>query len=180
MRLFVALVPPAEVVVALPPLPLGIRPVTPDQVHLTLAFLGEQPAATPIAAGLDHVMGGTPPMLWLSGAGAFGNAVWLGLRGDLDRLSALAADVQDAVRATGIELEHRRWRPHLTVGRTRDRRDDRDPRLPPLLAGLAGYSGPSAAWDEVRLIRSRLGSGGGLHEVLTSWRLATLPKEPRN
>jgi 2'-5' RNA ligase len=180
MRLFLALVPPAEVVADLPPLPGGVRPVTADQVHLTLAFLGEQPSATPIAAGLDHVMGGTPLLLRLSGAGMFGNAVWLGLRGDLDRLSALAADVQDAVRATGIELEHRRWRPHLTVGRTRDRRDEHDPRSRMLLAGLDGYSGPSAPWDEVRLVRSHLGSGGARHEVVTSWRLATSPTEPRN
>jgi 2'-5' RNA ligase len=180
MRLFIALVPPAEAVAALPKLPHGIQPVNADQMHLTLAFLGEQPSAAPLSAALERVMVHGPPTLRLSGAGAFGNAVWLGLRGDLDRLSVLAGDVQDAVRATGVELEQRRWRPHLTVGRWRDRGPDRGPRSAALLAGLDGYSGPSALWDEVRLVRSHLGSSGAPHEIVTSWRLATLPREPRN
>lgn len=160
MRLFVALVPPAEVVAALPAPPRGLRPVPPGQHHVTLAFLGEVPEPAPVAVALDAVLPGCPaPRLALTGAGVFGHAVWLGLTGERDRLHALAAAVQDAVRGAGVVLEARPYRPHLTVGRGV---------LPPR---LAGYAGPSATWSRVALVRSTLGPAGARHDALRSWRL---------
>jgi 2'-5' RNA ligase len=164
MRLFVALVPPAEVVAALPPVPEGVRAVPREQVHLTLAFLGELPSAEPVGALLPAALVGPAPRLQLAGAGRFGTAVWLGLRGDIDRLAELARRVQQVALDGGVALELRRWQPHLTVGRVRDRR-------PWAIDSLAGYTGPTAAWTEVRLVRSTLGPGGARHETLTSWHL---------
>ena len=172
MRLFVALVPPAKVVASLPHVPDGVRPVPPDQVHLTLAFLGEQPDAEPVTASLDPVLAvGTAPVLRLASAGRFGTAVWLGVHGDLVRLTTLAASVQRAVGATGVALEDRPWRPHLTIGRSRDPRGRRTGRSAPPLLSLDAYAGPSAPWTEVRLVRSHLGRDGARHEALARWTL---------
>lgn len=66
--------------------------------------------------------------------GAFGRALWLSVAGALEVLARLAGDVQAAVRAAGVLLEARRWRPHLTVGRGR------------LPGELAAYQGPVATW----------------------------------
>ena len=161
MRLFVALVPPAAVVAALPDLPRGLRPVPPGQHHVTLAFLGEVPDPEPVAAALDAVVPGCPaPRLALAQAGAFGCAVWLGLTGERDRLDALARAVQDAVRSAGVPLDDRPYRPHLTVGRGA------------LPVGLDAYAGPSATWSRVDLVRSTLGPAGARHDALRSWALA--------
>lgn len=161
MRLFVSLVPPPEVVTALPALPPTVRPAAPGQAHVTLAFLGEVAGAEPVAVELAGVLAGRPaPRLRLSGAGTFGRAVWLGVAGDLDVLARLAGAVQDAVRAAGVGLEARRWRPHLTVGRGR------------LPGELPAYEGPVATWGRVDLVRSHLSPEGARHEPLHTWRLA--------
>jgi 2'-5' RNA ligase len=165
MRLFVALVPPPEVIADLPPVQEGVRPVRPDQVHLTLAFLGELPSAQPIASGLDTALDGPAPRLQLAGAGRFGTAVWLGLRGDLGRLAVLARLVQQVAIVAGVALERRPWQPHLTVGRVRGR--------PPTVIVPMHYVGPMATWTEVRLVRSELGPGSARHETLRSWHLPT-------
>lgn len=171
MRLFVALVPPAEVMAALPILPDGLRPVSADQIHLTLAFLGEQPAAHAIAASLDRAVSGAAPLLQLAGAGSFGSAVWLGLQGDLDRLAELARSVQHAVRSAGVVLEDRRWQPHLTVGRTRGRPGPHAGRPSALFGDLRSYAGPRGRWNEVRLVHSRLGRASASHETIARWHL---------
>ena len=119
-------------------------------------------------------MVGNAPVLRLTDAGTFGTAVWLGLDGELDRLAELAGSVQDAVRAVGVDLESRPWRPHLTIGRTRVRAGaGRDP-----ATSLASYTGPSAAWTEVRLVRSHLGSTGARHETVVRWTLKASPGPP--
>ena len=166
MRLFVSLVPPPEVVAGLPPLGPTVRPAPLGQAHLTLAFLGEVAAVEPVAAELAGVLADRPaPRLRLSGAGTFGSAVWRGVAGDLDVLARLAGDVQGAVRAAGVALEARRWRPHLTVGRGR---------LPHELSAheLSAYEGPVATWARVELVRSHLSAAGARHEPLHTWRLA--------
>jgi 2'-5' RNA ligase len=159
VRLFVALVPPAAVIDALPAVRSGARPTPSDQLHVTLAFLGEQEQAEPIALALDAVSDCPAPLVRLAGAGRFGSAVWLGMQGDLVTLRGLARCAQDAVRSAGVVLEPRTWHPHLTIAR--------GGRVP----GLERYEGPVAAWDEVRLVRSHLGRGAARHEPLAGWRL---------
>jgi 2'-5' RNA ligase len=161
MRLFVALVPPPDVVAALPAVPAGVRPTPTEQVHLTLAFLGEVATADLLVPALGVVAGSPAPFLQLAGSGAFGSAVWLGVRGDQARLSRLARTAQDTVRGCGVALEHRTWQAHVTIGRGR-----------PTENHLAGYEGPAAPWYEVRLVRSHLGGrAGARHETLASWTL---------
>lgn len=175
MRLFVALVPPPIVVAALPHVPGGVRPVPRDQVHLTLAFLGDHPAHEPLVECLDAVVRGPAPVLQTIGAGAFGTAVWVGLGGDVERLAELATSVQAAVAEAGVDLEDRSWRPHLTVGRTRGRAvsrgHGRDLLEPTVLAALGDHAGPRAPWTEVRLVRSQLGRTGAHHETVAHWTL---------
>lgn len=154
MRLFVCVRPSPEALQhlrgALPPGHGGG-----ERWHVTLAFLGEVADPAPVVAALAGVSG--PPLrLSLAGSGRFGRGpVWVGVAGDTAGLSRLAADVQRACREAGAQVEHRPFRPHLTVGR----RGRPDP------AALASYAGPEWVADVVELVRSRLGRTVE-HEVL--------------
>lgn len=138
-------------------------PAAPERWHVTLAFLGELPGPDAVhdrlAAGLAGRQGFE---LRLEGSGAFGRhgPVWVGLAGDVDALHDLAAAVARAVRAAGVELERRTYRPHLTVGR----KGHPDP------AALADYRGPTWRAQEVELVRSDLGRTV-THTVLQRYRL---------
>lgn len=151
MRLFVSVRPSSEAVEDL------LRRVRgpAERWHVTLAFLGEQPAAAPYDdAVADAVRGRGPFRLRLAGGGSFGRATWAGVEGDVEALRALQADVTAACRAAGAELERRRYRPHLTVARG----------IPPRV--LDGYAGPEWVVQEVELVRSTLGAPV-VHEVLS-------------
>jgi 2'-5' RNA ligase len=127
--------------------------------HVTLAFLGEQPAADAFdlrPPASRHL----PFPLALSGAARLGRSVVAtGVRGDTRALAGLARDVQDTCRAAGAVLERRRWRPHLTVSR--------DGVVP---AALWDYEGPAWTVTQVELVHSVLGRAA-THEVLRAFRL---------
>jgi 2'-5' RNA ligase len=103
------------------------RPVAPDALHLTLAFLGRRPAADLVA--IDEVLyASVSPAPRL----ALGKALLLPPRGarvlcasleDLDgTLGALQAHVSDGLAAAGVYTpEKRPFRAHATVARLRPR-----------------------------------------------------------
>lgn len=108
-----------------PDLP-GARWVTPDQFHLTLAFLGDVPDLdlAPVCRGIAEAAARSPRMtLNLQSLGAFPDAarprtVWVGLAGPgLDALLALRADIAEAVAAAGYPAEGDVFVPHITLGR---------------------------------------------------------------
>ena len=160
MRLFVQVRPTDEAVAHLAAHLRGVRTSPTSQWHVTLAFLGEVPAAEPLHDGLRAAAALHAPFeLRLSGSGAFGpRATWAGVAGDVATLRSLAAHVQDACRDAGVHLESRAYRPHLTVGRV-------DPRL------IAAYEGPAWRVDAVELVQSVLGKRA-VHTVLQSYPLA--------
>ena len=139
IRAFIAINLPAEVKRALgnvaatldAGLPRGaVRWVRPEQMHLTLRFLGDTPAGRlpALAAVLDDVTGRHSPFaLRLTAAGGFPNArrprvVWVGLGGDEAALAALVADLNAALSALGLPPEDKPFRAHLTLGRVKDER----------------------------------------------------------
>jgi 2'-5' RNA ligase len=150
VRLFVSLRPSPQAVAHLAAALSSRRTSTPEQWHITLAFLGEVSNPTSLYDGLRAAAARTPPFeIHLAGSGAFTGArvVWVGVAGDLDGLGTLAADVQQACRSVVVPVEHRRFRPHLTVGKAG--------RIEPSL--LRDYVGPSWRVHEVELVHSVLG-----------------------
>jgi len=164
VRLFVAIVPPPDVIddaarrVAHLPSALRaeLRRVAADRFHLTLAFLGDvdEHRVGPLAECLAAVAGRAVPMrLRLAGAGHFdGRVLWLGLAGDVEPLGKLAADVASTVAEDGPALDQKPFRPHLTVARPRGTLD-----VLGAVAALSSYEGPSWTASELVLMRSRLG-----------------------
>ena len=112
-------------------MPAGVRWVNPAGIHLTLKFLGEVDGglAPPLLAALQREMAGvdkTPFPLRLDGLGVFPNrreprVIWAGVGGDLETLGAVQRRVETAAVSLGLARERREFRPHLTLGRVRDR-----------------------------------------------------------
>lgn len=97
-------------------------------LHLTLAFLGEQTESVrdALCADLEGTFAELPaPRLRLTRPGAFPGrgrerVLWAGVQ-DLHEphLAALAAAVAERCCAHGIQLETRPFRPHVTLARVR-------------------------------------------------------------
>lgn len=92
-----------------------------ENVHLTLAFLGECTGER--LSGIRSAMeaaAGHSFILRLSEAGVFkrpgGDILWLGTE-ECPELTSLAARLNEELRARGFALEERKFAPHLTVAR---------------------------------------------------------------
>ncbi|MDQ2789867.1 MAG: RNA 2',3'-cyclic phosphodiesterase [Actinomycetota bacterium] len=186
MRLFVALTPPGEVVEALRVGTQGLRECAPElrwtrpeQWHVTLAFLGEvgDEVVDELAGRLSRVAARHRALtLALGGGGRFGHRVlWTGVRGDRDNLRRLADSTRAAARRSWLAVEHRPYRPHVTLARA-----DGEVDLRPLVERLAPWHGPQWVATRLQLVRSRLGAtpgGWALHEPIAGWPLGSVPAD---
>src|SRR3954454_4947218 len=171
MRMFAAVVPPAEVVEDLDAF-LDVRRaagafrwVTTEQLHVTVAFLADVPdrrfddlverltrAARRRTAFATAVTGG----------GAFPNAararvLWAGL--DLDdhgrtELTRLATGARPAANRAGVPVDGQRFRPHVTLARIGQPQE-----VSSWVRLLDGYAGPRWPAESVALVASYLGEG---------------------
>ena len=180
MRLFFAVELPQEVHRVLG----RLRPNEPNRdyrwvddglLHVTLAFLGEQPedrlhALQAIgAAAANSTRAG---VLRLGEAGQFGakrapRVLWVALEGDLDALLTLQRHVQRGLRDGGFPTEEREFRAHITLARRRE-----------MAAG-----GPPTGWppevehtpfrlEQLTLMQSRLSPRGPTYTPVFEFRLA--------
>ena len=107
----------------------GVRVVPAGHIHLTLRFLGDVDSeqAVAVAEALSQVAGRhSGSTLYLGGTGAFPNhtrprVLWVGLAGDVRPLLRLHEEVGKSLSTLGFEEERRRFTPHLTVARIRER-----------------------------------------------------------
>ncbi len=157
----------------------GLRIVRPDNVHLTLRFLGDirRSAIGPICDAVSRVARRHRPFsVELGEAGLFPprgapRVFWVGLAGDLDSLTSFHRDVEDSLGELGFERDRRGFRPHLTVARIRNSspKEDRDSLLEAVRS--AGPIQGRIDVDAVHLIRSTLTPEGPIYERIASIRL---------
>lgn len=132
LRLFAAVVPPADVVAALDQFleprrdaDTAVRWTLPSSWHLTLAFLPSVPEGRTddLAEALaDSLAGAGGFDITVAGAGAFPNpdrakALWLGVTQGSGQLEQLAAKCRGAANRSGVAVDGARFRPHLTLAR---------------------------------------------------------------
>lgn len=88
---------------------------SPDNLHLTLAFIGETDQFSAICEAIDRC--DLPPFeMAVSGAGHFGNLYWVGIENN-QKLKALAESLQNTLRDCGINIDDRAFMPHITLAR---------------------------------------------------------------
>jgi 2'-5' RNA ligase len=105
----------------------GARAVPPENLHLTLKFLGrvEGDSVDAVSRAVAAVAARARPFrARLDGVGAFPNerrarVAWAGLRDEAGELRALAAAVSGAVEPLGFAREEREWRAHVTIARVK-------------------------------------------------------------
>ncbi|MEV8400729.1 RNA 2',3'-cyclic phosphodiesterase [Streptomyces niveus] len=128
--------------------------------HFTLAFMGEvdEELVPELTERLERAAHRTEAFpLRLHGGGHFGGrALWAGAAGGIAELRRLAERADAAARRTGVPMEeHRAYRPHLTLARTRTDTD-----LTSYVAALDGFEGSPWEVGELALVRSRLPVSG--------------------
>ena len=177
MRTFIAIKIPEVVSDALAELQSVLRvgkPVTAENFHLTLAFLDEQPneLIEEVHHSLQHLhlpkfdvklqaldtLGGKTP-----------NTLYVGIENN-EALDLLQEKVIGALRGAGVQLDRKRFRPHVTIARFGRRlsRADLD-RLRDFMSGYADFGPVSFSVNSFSLYRSTLGHMGAVHDELAQY-----------
>jgi 2'-5' RNA ligase len=185
VRLFVAVTPGVDVLRRIEHTLDAVRPKAPaakwvklDNLHLTLAFLGERSPEDAAAMGeaLVAVAAARAPFdLRFCGAGSFGRpsrprVLWVGCEGDTSALNALCAEVSAALSPLGYVPESSELNAHLTLARSRD--TGGEPALSRCLESLRTEDFGVTRVQEVNLYESRLTAGGPSYEPLARARLS--------
>lgn len=84
-----------------------------QNLHLTLAFIGEVRDMDAIKDALDEVHF-KAFKLALADMGTFGDLLWVGIKGN-QGLSGAARAVRDALDAAGIDYDRKKFTPHITI-----------------------------------------------------------------
>lgn len=147
-----------------------------EMMHLTLRFIGDsaEDRVEAITGAMSEAAKRTGKFtLRLDDTGAFPDlkqpkVLWVGIKGEVDRLQMLHSRLQGALARINIEPEDRHYNPHLTVGRLQ-----RD--VPPMAAGQVGQAfshvrlpepRPTLPVESLVLYRSRLMVDGPAYEEL--------------
>ena len=122
MRLFVAALLSKEVSSALHDVmdqlahqSVSIRLTPPENLHLTMAFLGETDDPQRAVRALES-LDADSFRLELHGAGRFGDLWWAGIVPD-PALMTCAQKLYQVLREEGFFLESRKFQPHITLAR---------------------------------------------------------------
>jgi RNA 2',3'-cyclic 3'-phosphodiesterase len=168
-RLFVSLdfpVAVAELLVRLNPSVPGVRWLAADQIHLTLAFLGNVAAAAEekLCANFRAIQF-TSFFLPLQGVGSFPargqpKIIWIGVGRGHPHLFQLHKRVTDAALAAGLDADLRPWRPHVTLARC-DKVSAQSIR--PFLRAEGDFDAGLVSIDAFQLKSSLLTPGGSIH-----------------
>lgn len=177
IRSFIALSLPesvrSQLVLAQYTLPLP-RKVEPENMHLTLVFLGKlaNPDLEEVHSALEMLR--APGFsLRLQGIGLFGGARPHNLHAQVipqPGLEHLQAKVVQAVRKAGVAVESRRFVPHVTLGRFKPEEVD-VPRLARAVAQASLFRTDAFEVAEFGLYRSVLTRSGPTYDALAHYPL---------
>jgi 2'-5' RNA ligase len=168
-RLFVSIELPPSVTQSLAerdPHLRGVRWLAPEQMHLTLSFLGN--VSGEVAEKLKTNLAAIEWkafFLPLTGFGAFPtkgrpNVIWIGVGSGHPHLFQLHKRVQEAALAAGLEPDLRSFHPHVTVARCRDVSPEA---IRPFLKAHAEFDAGMIHVESFRLNSSELTPAGSVY-----------------
>jgi 2'-5' RNA ligase len=184
VRRFVAVRLPSDVAAkasAVLPRMRALRPVQPELMHVTLAFLGAVDDARlddVIAAAREAAVASRPFRLSLDTAGRFPergspHVVWLGIGEGSADIGALAAAVRAGLASRGISFDDKPFRAHVALARVRERADREEARQ--VSQALRSVAPPAMGFTAgaVSVVESKLSPKGPLYTDRATLRLGT-------
>ena len=157
---------------------LPVRWVKVDNIHLTILFLGsvDEDTISDIEEKVNVVVKGFSAFKTkLNAVGAFPHwkrprVIWIGLNGDIGRLSNLRNELQEELKALGFIPEKRPFRPHLTLGRFKGP-IDRDEDMKWILDRYRDINSDLYQLNELILYKSDLKPDGPVYTKMATWPL---------
>ncbi len=176
MRLFVGLALPEDLRARLAGLKGGLRGarwVAVENLHLSLRFIGDVTGG--IERDIDQALLAIKSPVFdiaLSGLGCFDHrgkvrSVWAGVE-ESGHVTRLQGKVERALIDIGLEPDHRKYKPHVTLARLKNRKAGNAGEFMETHGGFR--AGPFNV-DRLTLFLSHLGSGGASYEVLADYPL---------
>jgi 2'-5' RNA ligase len=157
----------------------NVRWVEPDNLHLTLSFLGEVDVLEipEICTTTKQAVGDFEPFdIDVRGVGAFPDlqrprTIWIGVTEGAEEMIALHDSLEKGLAKLGYRPENRRYRPHLTLGRVKHSPQGIG-ELGTLIQQNQDYQADTMSVCEVMVFSSRLDRHGPEYEPLGTIELA--------
>jgi len=154
-----------------------VKWVEPQGIHLTLKFLGNIPSkqVTELTEAIEEATQRISPFhLEISGLGAFpslrqARVFWVGIGGEMDKLSRLQQNIDSVLAALGFAKEERSFMPHLTLARMRQGTSPLERRSFGELAGSTIFEDKyDIKVEAISLMRSQLTPAGAIYSCLSA------------
>ena len=154
-----------------------VKWVDPYSIHLTLKFLGsidaDRTGEITRAIG-EAVQDASPFHLEVKDLGVFPSlkrvqVAWVGVSGEVDKLVHLQQRIESSLAGLGFAPELRRFTPHLTIARLRDRASpDERQRFGQIIAGNKFEAAHTLQVYAISLMRSQLTREGAIYSRISS------------
>ena len=160
-----------------------VKWVDPYSIHLTLKFLGSIAVdrISEITRAMEEAIQGISPFhLEVKDLGVFPSlrrvqVAWVGISGEVDKLSQLQQHLESNLARLGFAPETRPFTPHLTLARLRNRASlDERQSFGQLIATTRFEATYTIKVDAISLMRSQLTREGAIYSRISSVRL--MPK----
>lgn len=104
----------------------NFKPTDLDKLHLTIAFVGEQPETLkePLVEVIAEAVKNVPPFTvtpgYIDGFPHLHSAhvLWIGVKGDVDKLFLVRHRIKDGLQSLKLNVDDRRFIPHIALGNT--------------------------------------------------------------
>ena len=159
--------------------PPGVKWVSPESIHLTLKFLGNIDAGRieAITRAMEESAQGIAPFrLRASGLGVFPNqkraqVAWVGINGEVDRLSRLQKQLESNLTRLAFTPESRAFTPHLTLARLKNYASPDERQSFGRLIASREFTAGNIEVVAINLMKSQLTRSGAIYSRLSSARL---------
>jgi 2'-5' RNA ligase len=158
---------------------LEVRWVRPQGIHITVVFMGDVREEDIAAIGneVGKVCSEFAPFhVSLKAMGCFPNCrnprvIWIGLEGEIERMSSFREDLQRRLVPFGVKAEKRGFNPHLTLGRFKKPSRD-ESAIGKLIDKHKDLTSQVCSLHALVLFKSDLKPGGAIHTKVLSWPLS--------
>jgi 2'-5' RNA ligase len=151
----------------------NLKWVDPQNMHLTLKFLGEVESVElpDVCRAVEQAVAEVPGFTFdMAGVGAFPKierprTVWLGVSTGAEELANLQTHIEKGLKKLGYPPDNRRFSPHLTLGRVKHPGPELA-ELSELVKSLSDHPAGTTEVDAVTVFSSELTREGPLYQAL--------------